>query len=59
MTASPSTPDPYAELDYRADAAELSDGFRKPMTIKRTLRGASRADFPTPRRSAFRIGRLD
>lgn len=58
MTASPSTTDPYAELDYRADAAELSDGFRKPMTIKRALRGG-RADFPTPRRSAFRIGRLD
>ena len=23
-------PDPYAELDYRADAGELSDEFRRP-----------------------------
>ncbi len=27
-------PDPYAELDYRADAAELSEEFRKPSRIR-------------------------
>lgn len=26
-------PDPYAELDNRADAAELSEEFRKPIRI--------------------------
>lgn len=59
MTASPCTPDPYAELDYRADAAELSDGFRKPMPVNRGRLGAGRCDFPMPLRKAVRIGRLD
>ncbi|HWV19746.1 MAG TPA: hypothetical protein VN036_01835 [Devosia sp.] len=27
--------DPYAELDNRADAAELSDEYRKPVAIRR------------------------
>jgi len=26
--------DPYAELDYRADAAELSEEYRKPIRIR-------------------------
>jgi hypothetical protein len=26
--------DPYAELDYRADAGELSEEFRKPVRIR-------------------------
>ena len=30
-----SDPDPYAELDYRADAGELSEEFRKPIRIAR------------------------
>jgi hypothetical protein len=30
MSASCSDPDPYAELDYRADAGELSEEFRRP-----------------------------
>jgi hypothetical protein len=28
-----SDPDPYAELDNRADAGELSEEFRKPVRI--------------------------
>ena len=28
-------PDPYAELDNRADAFELSEDFRKPVRIHR------------------------
>ena len=31
-------PDPYAELDYRADAGELSEEFRKPIRIARDNR---------------------
>jgi len=58
MTASPSTHDPYAELDYRADAAELSDGFRKPVTVNRARLGVGRCDFPMPQYKAVRIGRL-
>ncbi|NMA96948.1 MAG: hypothetical protein GX970_02375 [Phyllobacteriaceae bacterium] len=27
-------PDPYAELDYRADAGELSEEFRRPSRIE-------------------------
>jgi hypothetical protein len=27
-------PDPYAELDYRADAGELSEGLRKPIRVR-------------------------
>jgi len=30
--------DPYAELDYRADAAELSEEYRKPIRIRLDLR---------------------
>ncbi|NGP17543.1 hypothetical protein [Devosia aurantiaca] len=26
-------PDPYADLDYRADAGELSEEFRKPVRV--------------------------
>lgn len=29
-------PDPYAELDNRADAADLSEGLRKPMRVRRS-----------------------
>jgi hypothetical protein len=28
-------PDPYAEFDYRADAGELSEDFRKPIRVRR------------------------
>lgn len=28
-------PDPYADLDNRADASELSEDFRKPVKIRR------------------------
>lgn len=35
-------PDPYAELDNRADAFELSEDFRKPTRIQRVCRPASR-----------------
>ena len=59
MTPSVQQTDPYAELDYRADAAELSDGLRKPAAINRTRRGVDRSAFPMPRRKAVRIGRLD
>jgi hypothetical protein len=30
-------PDPYAELDYRADAGELSEEFRKPVRVRRSI----------------------
>jgi hypothetical protein len=30
-------PDPYAELDNRADAGELSEEFRKPVRVRRSL----------------------
>jgi len=35
-------PDPYAELDNRADAFELSEDFRKPTRIQHTRLPASR-----------------
>ncbi|WP_157955671.1 MULTISPECIES: hypothetical protein [Devosia] len=35
-------PDPYAELDNRADAFELSEDFRKPTRIHRARGPASR-----------------
>jgi hypothetical protein len=35
MTQTYCDPDPYAELDYRADAGELSEEFRKPIRISR------------------------
>ena len=35
MSTGSSDIDPYAELDYRADAAELSDEFRRPVDIRR------------------------
>ena len=35
MTQTHIDPDPYAELDYRADADELSEEFRKPIRIAR------------------------
>ncbi|ODT69690.1 MAG: hypothetical protein ABS75_15580 [Pelagibacterium sp. SCN 63-23] len=38
-------PDPYAELDNRADADELSDEFRKPTRILM----AGRRGFPATR----------
>jgi len=35
----PSTdPDPYAELDNRADASELSEEYRKPIRILQAVR---------------------
>ncbi|MFD2649751.1 hypothetical protein ACFSX5_18345 [Devosia albogilva] len=30
-------PDPYAELDNRADAGELSEEFRKPVRVRRSI----------------------
>lgn len=59
MTASAIHTDPYAELDYRADAAELSDGLRKPIAVNRLRPGNGMRSFPVPRRNAVRIGRLD
>ena len=38
MTQTYSDPDPYAELDFRADAGELSEEFRKPIRIARERR---------------------
>ena len=38
MTQTFVDPDPYAELDYRADAGELSEEFRKPIRIARLVR---------------------
>ena len=35
MTQTCTDPDPYAELDTRADAFELSEEFRKPIRIQR------------------------
>jgi hypothetical protein len=40
MTQTYCDPDPYAELDYRADAGELSEEFRKPIRIARQDRPA-------------------
>ena len=40
MTQTYCDPDPYAELDYRADAGELSEEFRKPIRIARQGRPA-------------------
>lgn len=34
MTQNSTDPDPYAELDNRADAGELSEEFRKPQNIR-------------------------
>lgn len=38
MTQTTIDPDPYAELDFRADAGELSEEFRKPVRIARSAR---------------------
>lgn len=38
MTQTFLDPDPYADLDYRADAGELSEEFRKPIRIARARR---------------------
>jgi len=35
MSTTSSDPDPYAELDNRADASELSEDFRKPVKVRR------------------------
>jgi hypothetical protein len=40
MTQTYCDPDPYADLDYRADAGELSEEFRKPIRIARQDRPA-------------------
>ncbi|WP_160297820.1 hypothetical protein [Devosia chinhatensis] len=34
--------DPYAELDNRADAGELSEEFRKPVRIMQSRRSSER-----------------
>ena len=44
-------PDPYADLDYRADAGELSEEFRKPVRI--FLAQRKPGPFPKPRRLNF------
>jgi hypothetical protein len=38
MTHVPADPDPYAELDYRSDAGELSEEFRKPAKVRQLKR---------------------
>jgi hypothetical protein len=35
-------PDPYAELEYRADADEIEDGYRKPVKVRRFWRPGPR-----------------
>ncbi|WP_375597277.1 hypothetical protein [Devosia sp. Naph2] len=42
MTQTCTDPDPYAELDNRADAFELSEEFRKPIRIQRGCVAAPR-----------------
>jgi hypothetical protein len=49
MTQTCLDPDPYAELDYRADADELSEEFRKPIRIARAMR-------PQPPATQTRLG---
>ncbi|WP_161796855.1 hypothetical protein [Devosia soli] len=41
--------DPYAELESRADAAELSDGYRPPVAVHRRAPRSRKGDFPTGR----------
>jgi hypothetical protein len=43
-------PDPYAELDNRADAGELSEEFRKPIRVFQARR-VSKPVRHTPRRN--------
>ncbi|MBJ6985932.1 MULTISPECIES: hypothetical protein [unclassified Devosia] len=38
MTQTDLDPDPYAELEYRADAFELAEDFRKPIRVQRGAR---------------------
>lgn len=51
MPASSTDIDPYAELDNRADAADLSDDYRRPVAIRRR-RPHSRILLSPPRRGA-------
>lgn len=45
--SSPATEvDPYAELDNRADASELSEGLRKRMAVRRQIQPPRRFGFP-------------
>jgi hypothetical protein len=46
-----SDPDPYAELDNRADAGELSEEFRKPIRIFLARRPAMPTRHRRPRNS--------
>lgn len=60
MTAAPLDPDPYAELDYRADAGELSEEFRPRSRIRGDAlqRAAARRNLPAPGGPGIsRIGR--
>jgi len=41
-------PDPYAELDHRADAAELSEEFRKPSRVFLALRRGAPTTYSGP-----------
>ncbi len=48
--------DPYAELDYRADAAELSEEFRKPARIRLAPQhGQPRTQTGNPARPRIRV----
>jgi len=47
----PPDQDPYAELDNRADAGELSEEFRKPVRVFLAKRRSS--PFPKPTRRYF------
>jgi|GEM_PF-5164252 hypothetical protein len=38
MSQDPSDIDPYAELEFRADAGELSEGYRLPVAVRRRRR---------------------
>jgi hypothetical protein len=43
--------DPYAELENRADAAELSEDFRLPVAVQRRRPLPRRFGFPVSRRA--------
>jgi len=50
MSAGSTDIDPYAELESRADAAELSDGYRRPVAVHRRRPRTRGFGFPTHRR---------
>jgi hypothetical protein len=49
MSEDPSNIDPYAELEFRADAGELSEGFRLPVAVRRRRRVQRNVAMPSRR----------